>query len=101
MKKIFFKIHEKHIKGREIPQFELGDTVYRKDQHYFRTFEPKYIGPFKIQRKVRSRNYAIKDVNSDKPIIRYVSKLFKLNDLQKISDNANNISETDTSILIL
>ena len=92
----FFKIHEKHIKGREIPQFEIGDTVYMKDQHYVRPFEPKYIGPFKIQRKLRSGNYVIKDVNSDKPIVRHVSKLFKLNDSQEMSDNVNNTSENDT-----
>ena len=92
MKKIFFKIHEKHIKGREIPQFDLGDTVYMKDQHYIRPFVPKYIGHFKIQKKLRSRNYVIKDVNYDKLIVRHANKLLKLNDSIEINDNENNNS---------
>ena len=50
-KEKFFKTHEKHLKRKGIPQFDLGDTVYMKDLHYVRLFEPKYLGPFSNQRK--------------------------------------------------
>lgn len=75
----YFKTHEKYVKGRVVPDFNLTDIVFMRDPIYTKTFQPKFIGPYEILRKLKNNNYVIQHMEDKKSTKVHVSKLYKLN----------------------
>lgn len=76
--KKYFKTQEKQIKGRTKPEFKVNDFVFMKNFKHSGTFQKKYIGPYKIIKKLPNDNYQIKQVDvEDGNLIKiHVSKIF-------------------------
>lgn len=76
--KKYFEQQTQHIKGRNKPNFEMDEIVYLKNFQHVGTLQKKYIGPFKILKKLRNDNYIIQNAENenDKEIKIHVSKIF-------------------------
>jgi len=74
----YFMQHAKYIKGRSKPKFEINEIVYLKNFNNTGVLQKKYIGPYKILRKLRNDNYVIEKDNEEntRPIKIHVSKIF-------------------------
>ncbi|GBO06387.1 Transposon Tf2-6 polyprotein [Araneus ventricosus] len=70
----YFKNNAPHIKGRKVPNFNLGDKVFVKNFSHPHVFQEKYKGPFEI---IRNNNYVIKSLKDNKTMKLNVSKIFK------------------------
>ncbi|GBO16605.1 Transposon Tf2-8 polyprotein [Araneus ventricosus] len=73
----YFKNNAPHIKGRKVPNFNLGDKVFVKNFSHPHVFQEKYKGPFEIIKILRSNNYVIKSLKDNKTMKLNVSKIFK------------------------
>ncbi|GBL97600.1 Retrovirus-related Pol polyprotein from transposon 412 [Araneus ventricosus] len=66
-----------HIKGRKVPNFNLGDKVFVKNFSHPQVFQEKYKGPIEIIKILRNNNYVIKSLKDNKTMKLNVSKIFK------------------------
>ncbi|GBM33314.1 Transposon Tf2-6 polyprotein [Araneus ventricosus] len=73
----YFKNNAPHIKGRKVPNFNLGDKVFVKNFSHPHVFQEKYKGPFEIIKILRNNNYVIKSLKDNKTMKLNVSKIFK------------------------
>ncbi|GBO23513.1 Transposon Tf2-6 polyprotein [Araneus ventricosus] len=73
----YFKNNAPHIKGRKVPNFNLGDKVFVKNFSHPHVFQEKYKGPFEIIKILRNNNYVIKSLQDNKTMKLNVSKIFK------------------------
>ncbi|GBO19224.1 Transposon Tf2-9 polyprotein [Araneus ventricosus] len=73
----YFKNNAPHIKGRKVPNFNLGDKVFVKKFSHPHVFQEKYKGPFEIIKILRNNNYVIKSLKDNKTMKLNVSKIFK------------------------
>ncbi|GBL81506.1 Retrovirus-related Pol polyprotein from transposon 17.6 [Araneus ventricosus] len=73
----YFKNNAPHIKGRKVPNFNLGDKVFVKNFSHPHVFQEKYKGPFEIIKILRSNNYVIKSLKDNKTMKLNVSKIIK------------------------
>ncbi|GBN93780.1 Transposon Tf2-9 polyprotein [Araneus ventricosus] len=73
----YFKNNTPHIKGRKVPNFNLGDKVFVKNFSHPQVFQEKYKGPFEIIKILRNNNYVIKSLKDNKTMKLNVSKIFK------------------------
>lgn len=86
----YFNYHKKFIKGRSKPSLNTGDEVFLIDFQNHRALQPRYKGPYTIDKKIKNDNYLIK-INEDgheMSKVVHVSKIFlrvPLND--NISNN--------------
>lgn len=98
----YFNKHVKYIKGRAIPDYNIGDKVFLQIPDHCNTFCPKYDGPHTITRKLRNNNYLIKIQSNDRDVTKkyHVSKLFRqmpLNDNFQ-NDNVMSLVPTDSNV---
>lgn len=80
----YFEKNENKIKGRNVPKFKLNDTVYIKDFNHTNVFQPKYKGPYTVQKILRNDNYVLNNEEEDKAVKFHVSKIFKKETPRKI-----------------
>ncbi|GBN53012.1 Transposon Tf2-6 polyprotein [Araneus ventricosus] len=73
----YFKNNAPHIKGRKVPNFNLGDKVFVRNFSHPQVFQEKYKGPFEIIKILRNNNYVIKSLKDNKTMKLNVSKIFK------------------------
>ncbi|GBM30821.1 Transposon Tf2-11 polyprotein [Araneus ventricosus] len=73
----YFKNNAPHIKGRKVPDFNLGDKVFVKNFSHPQVFQEKYKGPFEMIKILRNNNYVIKNLKDNKTMKLNVSKIFK------------------------
>ncbi|GBO35826.1 Transposon Tf2-8 polyprotein [Araneus ventricosus] len=73
----YFKNNAPHIKGRKVPNFNLGDKVFVKNFSHPQVSQEKYKGPFEIIKILRNNNYVIKSLKDNKTMKLNVSKIFK------------------------
>ncbi|GBL97205.1 Transposon Tf2-6 polyprotein [Araneus ventricosus] len=73
----YFKNNAPHIKGRKVPNFNLGDKVFVKNFSHPHVFQEKYKGPFEIIKILRNNNYVIKSLKDNKTMKLNESKIFK------------------------
>ncbi|GBO41047.1 Transposon Tf2-11 polyprotein, partial [Araneus ventricosus] len=73
----YFKNNAPHIKGRKVPNFNLGDKVFVKNFSHPQVFQEKYKVPFEIIKILRNNNYVIKSLKDNKTMKLNLSKIFK------------------------
>ncbi|GBO00813.1 hypothetical protein AVEN_66495-1 [Araneus ventricosus] len=73
----YFKNNAPHIKGRKVPNFNLGDKVFVKNFSHPQVFQEKYKGPFEAIKILRNNNYVINSLKDNKTMKVNVAKIFK------------------------
>ncbi|GBM48138.1 Uncharacterized protein K02A2.6 [Araneus ventricosus] len=86
----YFKNNAPHIKGRKVPNFNLGDKVFVKNFSHPQVFQEKYKGPFEIIKILRNNNYVI---NSNKLMSLKCNKTMKIN-VSKIFKQEHSLGQT-------
>lgn len=74
----YFNTHKKYIKGRDIPNLEIGDKVFIEIPSTITTFSPRYDGPHTIKKILRNDNYIIEIKDQYRDLMKkyHVSKIF-------------------------
>lgn len=83
----YFSCREKYLKGRKIPELNLGDKVFIQNFNENRVLQPKYKGPYEVIKKLRNDNYIIQ--LEDKTTKVHVSKLFRQKPLRIDTEEEN------------
>lgn len=65
--------------GKEARSFEIGDIILLKEMRLRSKFDPRWIGPYVVTRKISSLNYCVRKKDTDTEYVVHVNrmKLFK------------------------
>lgn len=96
----YINIQSKYLKGRAKPNMEIGDKVFLQEFQHSNAFEPKYTGPWEIQKIFRNDNYLIKMLEKDKEMVKkvHISKIFIQQPLRPNIFNDGTVDEEASSI---